>query len=104
LQSGGYKVYAGPVGIRGSKPEGLEDVNASFLGAIEPAFATLISSKDGFHSMTITAVRNSDGSIDGEFRVDGQVSEDLRRLALQAKWPTSNTAYMLKQYYVLRGD
>jgi hypothetical protein len=103
-QGGGYKVYAGPVGIRGSKPDGLEEMNANFFRAVEPSLATLISSKAGLHSLSVTAVRNNDGSIDGEFRVDGQVSETLKRLALQAKWPSSNGAYMLKQYYVLLGE
>ena len=104
LQISGFKVYAGPVGIRGSKPDGLDEVNANFFRAIEPALPTLITAKAGLHSMTITAVRNKDGSMDGEFRVDGQVSEELKRRALQVKWPTSSSTYMLKQYYVLHGE
>jgi hypothetical protein len=104
LQSGGYNVYAGPAGIRGSKPDGLSEVNSSFFRTIEPALPTLIPSKAGLHSITITAARSDDGSIDGEFRVDGQVSDQLKKLALQAKWPTSTGSYMLKQYYVMRRD
>jgi hypothetical protein len=104
LVSGGYKVHAGPTGIRGGKPEGLSEVNANFFRTVEPALATLIPSQPGLHSMTITAMRNADGSIDGEFRVDGKVSEQLKKLALQVMWPTSTGSYMLKQYYVMRGE
>ena len=79
-------------------------MNASFFRAVEPALALLVTAKTGLHSITIMAVRENDGSVDGEFRVDGQVSEGLKQRALQMRWPPSNATYMLKQYYVLRGD
>ncbi len=100
LSSGGFAVYAGPAGIRGDKPDGLADFNASFFHAVEPALAKLIATKAGVHAITVLGARTADGQIDGEFRVDGQVSDALKQLALQVKWPT-RTAYMLKQYYVL---
>jgi hypothetical protein len=100
LTSGGFAVYAGPAGIRGDKPDGLADFNASFFHTIEPALAKLYPTKAGVHAITVLGARTADGAIDGEFRVDGEVSDALKQLALQVKWPT-RTAYMLKQYYVL---
>jgi hypothetical protein len=100
LTSGGFAVYAGPAGIRGDKPDGLGDFNASFFHTIEPALAKLIPAKTGVHAITVLGARSADGAIDGEFRVDGEVSDALKQLALQLKWPT-RTTYMLKQYYVL---
>jgi Family of unknown function (DUF6348) len=89
-----------PAGIRGDKPDGLADFNASFFRTVGPALATLIATKPGVHAITVLGARTADGAIDGEFRVDGQVSDALKQLALQVKWPT-RTVYMLKQYYVL---
>jgi len=103
LVSAGYKVYAGPVGIRGDKPDGLEDVNAGFFRAIEPTFAKLFSPPGGLHAIDVLVVRN-DGNLQViNLRVDGQDSDALKALATQVKWPTG-ASYMLKQYYVLRED
>lgn len=104
LAHGGYQIYAGPAGIRGSKPDGLETLDADFFRTVEPALATLFPSKSGLHALSITAVREPDGRVDGEFRVDGEVSEPLKKLAVQMTWPTSASSYILKQYYVLRGE
>jgi hypothetical protein len=100
LSSGGFAIYAGPAGIRGDKPDGLADFNASFFRTVGPELAKLIPTKAGIHAITVLGARAADGQIDGEFRVDGQVSDALKQLALQVKWPT-RTAYMLKQYFVL---
>jgi hypothetical protein len=102
LSSGGFAIYASPAGIRGDKPDGLGDFNASFFHTVGPELAKLIPTKAGIHAITVLGARTADGAIDGEFRVDGAVSDTLKQLALQVKWPT-RTVYMLKQYYVLVG-
>ena len=102
LTSAGYKVYAGPAGIRGDKPEGLDDLNASFFRAVEPSFVKLFSSQGGLHAITILVVRY-EGNVNVMLRVDGRDSDALGALASQVKWPTG-ADYMLKQYYVLRAE
>jgi len=100
LRVGAFDVYPGPTGIRGSDPEHLENLHETFFQEVGSALPQLVSGPS-LHALSILVVRRPDGSLDGEFRVDGQPSDRLKQLALRAKWPKSEDTYMLKQYYVL---
>jgi hypothetical protein len=96
-----YDVYAGFAGIRGpTKPEHLDELNKRVFAVVEPALDQLVPTPS-LHVLAFALVRKSDGSIDGEFRVDGEISDGLARLAHGVKWPEAAEDYMLKQYYVL---
>ena len=56
------------------------------------------------HAVTLTLVLRNGAPTEGECRLDGQVSEELCRIARAFDWPAPTTTYMLKQYYVLSTD
>lgn len=97
---GGFRVYAGPTGILGEKPERLEGVHDAFFEVVAPSLSTLFS-RPPPHAVSISLVRRAGRRLEGEFSVDGEPSQRLKDLAMQAKWPESSGSYMLSQYYVL---
>jgi hypothetical protein len=100
LSAGGFDVYAGPTGIRGTKPDHLGDIHAPLFAIVTPELSQL-ATPSTMHAMTLMLVRDRSGAVDGEFRVDGAVSERLKQLALKVTWPEASDSYMLKQFYVL---
>jgi hypothetical protein len=100
LHVGSFDVYTGPTGIRGAKPDSLADVHTAFFAVLTPELAQLVPTSD-MHALTLTLQRDTSGAVDGEFRVDGAVSERLKQLALKVTWPSAPDRYMLKQFYVL---
>jgi hypothetical protein len=100
LTAGGFDVYAGPTGVRGAKPEHLADIHAALFAVLTPELSRLVATPT-LHALTVTLVKEPAGAVDGEFRVDGAVSETLKQIALKVTWPGAPDAYMLKQFYVL---
>jgi hypothetical protein len=70
---------------------------------LEPALGTLIPSPAGFHSIWLRKTHRPGEAIEGELRLDGEVSPALKRQLRSMTWPTSDEPYMLKQFYVLVG-
>ena len=99
LRHRGFHVHAGPTGIRGPKPEGLGNFHERVFETVGPVLETLAPS--AMHGLSIMVVGGNGRAIEGEVRLDGEPSEQLRRLVMQLDWPESATGYMLKQYYVL---
>lgn len=97
---GGFRVYPGPTGIRGQKPERVESVHDAFFDVVAPSLSTLFW-RPPPHALSIAVLRRPGRDLEGEFRVDGEPSQRLKDLAMRAKWPESSGSYMLKQYYVL---
>jgi hypothetical protein len=93
-------VYTGPTGIRGAKPEQLADIHTVLFAKLSPELSQLVSTS-ATHALIVMLVRDRAGAVDGEFRIDGEVSEKLKQIALKVAWPNASDSYMLKQFYVL---
>jgi hypothetical protein len=109
FSSGRYLVFPGLFGIRGEAPtaikadDSIADLHRRFFQKLDTALPRLISSGAAtLHAVNLTLVLRKGGPIEGECRVDGQVSDELCRIAKAFDWPAPTTTYMLKQYYVLR--
>jgi hypothetical protein len=100
IRVGDFTAYPGPIGIRGSTPEHLAEVQDMFFREVGPALPRLVPGPS-LHALALMVLRNPDGAIDGEFRVDGEPSAELKRLAIKVNWPKGQSTYMLKQFYVL---
>jgi len=98
-RAGGFDIYPGPLAIRGQLIQFGKDDHARLLDHLLPVLQNLAS--DGLHSVALLTVRNADGSIDGEARLDGSVSNTLFEAAKTFAWPKTDASYLFKQYYVL---
>jgi len=95
------KVFPGLMGIRGNLPE-----NAWFKGdltyKIIPQIQIPIKNKsDGIVPIDIKLLIGKTGVIDGECRINNQVSTQLLNDLKQLNWPSSDEGYMFKQFYLI---
>jgi hypothetical protein len=111
FQSGRFVVFPGLLGIRGDAPATIKEgasiikLHRRFLQKLDTSLPALISSDAvRLHALNLTLVLRKGVPTQGECRVDGQVSEELCRIAKEFDWPAPTTTYMLKQYYVLNRD
>ena len=100
LRVGAFVAHPGPIGIRGPMPELLDGLRETILRDLVPDLSRLLSGS-GLHALSFMVVWHPDGTIHGEFRIDGAISDPLKQLAQKVKWPKGQDTYILKQYYVL---
>jgi len=92
------KIYAGPVGFRGTPPAANQDLARPAFDALAPALRVIVAQDDGLHGLTITMTRDANG-VDGEVRFDGEHHIALSTDARRATWPDGH--YMVKLFYVM---
>jgi hypothetical protein len=105
LLVGDLVVFPGATGIRGQSPVEFREhdsFNKRLVTHVSPLLESLIAG-DGLHAMTLTLVFKEGAPIDGECRLDGQVSAPLLASVQQYAWPKVTDTFMLKQYYVFFG-
>lgn len=96
------KVFPGLMGIRGLLPEnawpnGEEDLTKKIISQIEP----LIKDKAGIIPIDIKLMIGKNGIIDGECRIDNNVSPEVLNNLRQLSWPSSEEGFMFKQFYLV---
>ncbi len=81
------------------------DLHRRFFQKLDTVLPPLIRSGAAkLHAVNLTLMFRKGAPTEGERRLDGQVSEELCRIAKVFDWPAPTTTYMLKQYYVLSLD
>lgn len=96
------KVFPGLMGIRGHLPEnawpnGEEEMTKNIIQQIEP----LIKNKAGIIPIDLKLMIGRNGIIDGECRVNNQVSIEVLNNLRQLSWPSSEEGFMFKQFYLV---
>jgi hypothetical protein len=106
--SGGFMVFPGAFGVRGEPPSSIKagasimELHRRFLQKLDTSLPGLVgASGTGLHALTLTIVLRKGAPIEGECRIDGQVSDALCRMVMAFDWPAPTTTYMIKQYFVL---
>lgn len=106
--SGQFVVFPGLFGVRGDAPEAIVagasmlDLHRRFFQKLTTALPPLITSRTAkLHAVNLTLMLRKGAPTEGECRLDGQVSEEVCRIAKAFDWPAPTTTYMLKQFYVL---
>lgn len=102
LSVGGIAVFPGATGIRGRAPPeftGSDSLHRALITHVRALLEPLVV-VDGPHAMTLTLVFREGAPIEGECRLDGQVSAPLFSSLQQYAWPTGSGTFMFKQYYV----
>jgi hypothetical protein len=101
LKAGPFAVYAGAMGIRGEAPgdwvnstDTMHEKILASLSDLLPADAATIHTLD-------LKIMAAPGAIDGECRVDGQVSAPILNALKRLPWPKT-APYMFKQSYILK--
>ena len=85
-----YDITASATGVRGQAPDGLGKLHGELLGLAAPAFGELFVKPSPLHALTVVVVRKPDAPLDGEFRVDGELSPAFRAIALRVAWPAGH--------------
>jgi uncharacterized protein DUF6348 len=96
------KVFPGLMGIRGQLPEnawpeGEEEKTKNIIQKTEPVF----KDKTGIIPIDIKLMIGKNGIIDGECRVNNQVSTEVLNNLKQLSWPSSEQGFMFKQFYLV---
>lgn len=104
LKIGGFDIYAGAMGIRGEKPaeswiDGSSAMNKKIIGALLPLIK---KSNREITSLNLMLTVNQAGEIEGECRINNEVSAGLLAELKKLDWTKSQTLYMFKQFYLLR--
>jgi Family of unknown function (DUF6348) len=106
FSAGRFSAHAGRASI--ASPASPQDVAWSderrreLLGKLGGVIRGLEASPSEFHLILIMVRVQPDSTIDGECRVDGEVSQAVLKAAQAFRWPQAQSYYLLKQYYVLR--
>lgn len=99
---GEYSVYQGALGLRGGNQSLAADPSLSAEHMIS-ALKELLPTRDGrLHVVYATVVVAGDGKVDGQIRIDGNVSAAAWKLLGRQPWPKYATSYMYKQSLVLK--
>jgi hypothetical protein len=103
VASGGFRVYAGAQGFRGTPGgewlDGSHDMHHKVLAAI----SSVLPEVDGhFHALNIAVAVAPDGAAKGNCRVDAKQSAEVDSAMATLPWPRTDSGYMFKQCYVLR--
>jgi hypothetical protein len=102
LSVGDLVAFAGATGIRGEAPEafrGSDSFHKAFITHANSLLAPLVADR-GLHALTLTVVFKEGAPLQGECRLDGQVSAELLTSVRQYVWPKVTGTFMLKQHYV----
>jgi len=98
------KVFPGLMGIRGKLPkntwpEGNDEIVRRIISQIQPQMR---SQTGDIIPIDIKLYIGINGVVDGECRVDNQVSIQLLNNLKQLSWPSSEEGYMFKQFYLVK--
>jgi hypothetical protein len=98
------KVFPGLMGIRGNLPEntwlrGDDNMTKTIMSKIG---SRIHPEPNKMISIAINIMVNNKGSIDGECRLNNQVSEELLSDLKQLNWPASEKGFLFKQFYLVK--
>ena len=98
------KVFPGLMGIRGKLPENTwpkrdDEIARRIISQLQPQMR---SQTGDLIPIDIKLMIGKNGVIDGECRVDNQVSTQLLNNLRQLSWPSSEEGYMFKQFYLVK--
>jgi hypothetical protein len=98
----GFTVYAGLPGTKGERPPGakLSETQTRLLAHLAPLVEGLSAAKGAMHAIALT-IKVEPTHVQGECRLDGQVSRQVLDRMVTFDWPRSQTGYVFKQFYVL---
>jgi uncharacterized protein DUF6348 len=99
---GPFLVYQGLVGIRGAHSPWSTEKNRQLLHDLDPLVKGLEHSPGELHSILLMVAVEQGGTPQGECRVDGVISPAALTAVLSFPWSQNGTAYIFKQFYVLR--
>lgn len=103
LTVGSFRVYIGPLGVRGQAPNELVAGQVITPDKVLKAISETLPRVNGkLHTVQILIVVTPEGSITGECRVDAQISAMALASVQQLNWPKGLTQYIFKQSYVLK--
>ena len=103
-----FTVFAGSTGFRGEYPgdwlNGSVDMHKRLLSRIIPLLRLSDTfSYTGLSTQTLDLKININerGEFSGECRVNGEVSLDIFTTLADQAWPSTDSSYLLKQYYII---
>lgn len=95
------KVFPGLMGIRGKMPESTwfnDEMTNKIISQIQ---IPIKNNSDGIVPLDIKLLIGKTGVIDGECRINNQVSTQILNDLKQLNWPSSDERYMFKQFYLI---
>lgn len=101
---GNFKVFSGLMGIRGEKPsqgwiDGSPQMNKKIISILLPIIK---KSNKEINSLNLILSINPNGEIDGECRFNNEISQEILTELKKLNWEKSQTAYLFKQFYLLK--
>lgn len=102
-QIGPFAVYRGPAGIRGSDRVIWSSENDNkLLRQLRPIVQGLEHSPGEFHSISLMVLVRPDGMVEGECRIDGEISAPLLRTLQLFRGGKAVRGFFSKEFYVVR--
>lgn len=100
----GFRIYPGLLGIRGEKPtpswiDGSAEMNKKIINALMPVIK---KSDREINSLNLMLSVTPNGDVDGECRINNEVSQEILAELKKLNWDKSQTGYLFKQFYLLR--
>lgn len=100
---GRFSVHPGMTGFRGPQAVPWSDERQrELLDKLKGVAGELERSPAEFHTVSVMLIVETDGTSDGECRVDGVASAEALKAVRSYPWPRASATYMFKQFYVLR--
>lgn len=101
---GDFKIYSGLMGIRGEKPakgwmDGSPEMGKKIINALLPLFN---KSNKEINSLNLMVSVNPNGEVNGECRLNNEVSPEVLAELKKLNWEKSEVGYLLKQFYLLK--
>lgn len=98
-----FTAYAGPMGIRGEHPGGWLDATDEMHTRLLLPLIPILESDPTWNQATLDLklVVGDAGELDGECRLNAQLSSNILSVLNEMSWPLSESPYMFKQYYVI---
>lgn len=98
-----YQIFSGLMGIRGEKPtngwvNGSSEMNKKIISALLPIIKK--SNKD-LNATNLMITVSEKGEIDGECRLNNEVSQEVINELKKLKWDKGSSIYMFKQFYII---
>ena len=101
LNIGDYNIYPGFTGIRGNEPgdwlDGSDDMHFKLL---QPIIKSINVKTTDLNSASLLIIKEQNKSVQGECRINGDISESTFDELKVLEWPDSSD-YLLKQFYIL---
>lgn len=99
---GPFVVYPGLTRIRGSGVAWSAEKGRQLLEHLDGLIRELEHSPGEFHSISLVVAIQPDSTSQGECRVDDAISTAALTVVQSFPWSKNGTAYIFKQFYVLR--